>query len=115
MSALSVLGALCLAWILLAGSACAAGKRLVKVAFFPMDGYHIAGADGPPDGMDVEYLKALCDYADWSVEYVECGSWEQALQLLADKKVDLVGSAQYSAERLYLWRDCHQCGRQYCL
>lgn len=104
MSALSVLGALCLAWILLAGSACAAGKRLVKVAFFPMDGYHIAGADGTPDGMDVEYLKALCDYADWSVEYVECGSWEQALQLLADKKVDLVGSAQYSAERAKIYR-----------
>lgn len=77
----------------------AAEKRLVKVAFFPMDGYHITNVDGSLDGMDVEYLKALCEYTDWQIEYVKCGSWEEALQLLSDRKVDLVGSAQYSSER----------------
>ncbi len=77
----------------------AAERRLVRVAFFPMDGYHIVNADGSYDGMDVEYLKALCEYTDWKIEYVECDSWEEALQMLSNKQVDLVGSAQFSAER----------------
>lgn len=77
----------------------AAGKRHVKVAFFPMDGYHIINADGSYSGMDVEYLDALCDYVNWEIEYVECASWEEALRLLRDEQVDLVGSAQYSYER----------------
>ncbi|MGN0352261.1 MAG: EAL domain-containing protein [Roseburia sp.] len=64
-----------------------------------MDGYHITNADGSYGGMDVEYLKALCEYTDWEIEYVKCDSWEEALQLLKNKQVDLVGSAQYSEER----------------
>lgn len=77
----------------------AAEKRLVKVAFFPMDGYHIQNVDGSHGGMDVEYLNALCEYVNWDIEYVECDSWEKALQMLESKEVDIVGSAQYSQER----------------
>ncbi len=69
------------------------------MAFFPMDGYHIYGADGSYGGMDVEYLNGVCEYAGWNVEYVKCESWEEALKFLSEKKVDLVGSAQYSVER----------------
>lgn len=82
----------------------AAEKRLVKVAFFPMDGYHITNADGSYGGMDVEYLNALCEYTDWEIEYVKCDSWEEALQLLSNKQVDLVGSAQYSVERAEVYQ-----------
>lgn len=71
----------------------------MRVAFFPMDGYHITNQDGSLDGMDVAYLRELCDYADWEIEYVKCDSWEQALELLKLRCVDLVGSAQYSAGR----------------
>lgn len=76
-----------------------AGKRTVRVSFFPMGGYHETLPDGSFSGMDVEYLQNLCDYVNWSVEYVPCGSWDEALQMLSDKEVDLVGSAQYSKER----------------
>lgn len=76
-----------------------AEKRTVRVSFFPMDGYHETLPDGSRSGMDVEYLENLCDYVNWSVEYVPCESWDEALQMLADKEVDLVGSAQYSAQR----------------
>lgn len=82
----------------------AAEKRLVKVAFFPMDGYHITNADGSYGGMEVEYLDALCEYTDWEIEYVKCDTWEDALQLLRDKQVDLVGSAQYSEERAKIFQ-----------
>lgn len=78
-------------------------RRKVKVAFFPMDGYHIMNEDGNFGGMDVEYLDMLCHYTAWDIEYVVCDSWEDALQKLENKEIDLVGSAQYSAERAEIY------------
>lgn len=92
-------GMLCLLLTVWEGDVCAADKRLVKVAFFPMDGYHITMSDGSLSGMDVAYLDEICRYTNWEIEYVQCDDWEHALQLLRGKKVDLVGSAQYSTER----------------
>ena len=81
-----------------------AEKRTVRVSFFPMGGYHETLPDGSLSGMDVEYLENLCDYVNWSVEYVPCDSWDEALRMLSDKEVDLVGSAQYSAERAKIYQ-----------
>lgn len=100
---LSILLCLALELCLLAGMCCgivyAKEKRVVKVAFFPMGGYHEKEENGSLAGMDVEYLESLRKYADWDIEYVECASWDEALRLLSEQKVDLVGSAQYSAAR----------------
>lgn len=73
--------------------------RTVKVAFFPMAGFHTYSETDGYDGMDVAYLKALCSYTGWNIEYVDCASWDDALDKLQAKEVDLVGSAQYSPER----------------
>ncbi len=81
------------------GTVRGAEKRVVRVGFFPMDGYHEIRGDGSLAGMDVEYLEALCDYVSWDVEYVECESWDCALDMLRQEEIDLVGSAQYSRER----------------
>lgn len=86
------------------GTVRGAGKRTVRVGFFPMEGYHEIRADGSFTGMDVEYLEALCDYVSWNVEYVECESWNDALDMLRDEKIDLVGSAQYSNERAEMYQ-----------
>ncbi|MCI9187446.1 MAG: EAL domain-containing protein [Oscillospiraceae bacterium] len=89
----------CLLLEVLSGTAFAKDRRTVKVAFFPMEGYHEKKENGKYAGMDVEYLEALCRYTDWEIKFVECASWDEALQLVAQKKADLVGSAQYSAQR----------------
>lgn len=81
-----------------------AGKRTIRVSFFPMGGYHETLPDGSVSGMDVEYLENLCDYVNWTVEYVPCESWDEALHMLSDREVDLVGSAQYSKERAEVYR-----------
>ncbi len=83
--------------------ASAADKRTVKVAFFPMGGYNEYDRDGNPAGMDVEYLENLCEYVNWDIEYVACESWDKALQMVLDREVDLLGSAQYSNERAELY------------
>lgn len=90
---------LCVAAFVATGFSYARGKRTVKVAFFPMDGYHIFGDSGTYGGMDVDYLSLLSQYAEWKIEYVVCSSWDDALEKLANHKVDLVGSAQYSESR----------------
>ena len=90
---------LCVVAFIVAGSAYAREHRTVKVAFFPMDGYHIFGEGGTYGGMDVDYLNLLSRYADWKMEYVVCSSWDDALKKLVDREVDLVGSAQYSESR----------------
>lgn len=74
-------------------------SRTVKVAFFPMQGYHTYSETEGYDGVDVAYLKELCSYTGWKIEYVDCESWDDALLKLEAKEVDLVGSAQYSKER----------------
>lgn len=91
--------ALCLLAGLCSDTAYAKTKRTVKVAFFPMGGYHEKNAGGRLTGMDVEYLESLRKYANWDIEFVECTSWDEALRLVAERKIDLVGSAQYSAAR----------------
>ena len=78
--------------------------RVVRVAFFPMDGYNMTAEDGTLSGMDVDYLNALCNYADWEIEYVPCGSWDDALSMLSAQEVDLVGSAQYSVGRASIYQ-----------
>lgn len=73
--------------------------RTVRVAFFPMDGYNETLSNGERVGMDVEYLQRLCAYADWQIEYIDCKTWDEALEKLSNKEVDLVGSAQFSEQR----------------
>lgn len=91
--------AVCLTAGLCTGSAGAKERRNVKVAFFPMGGFHDKDENGNYTGMDVEYLESLRKYAYWNIEYVECASWDDALTRLTRHQVDLVGSAQFSAQR----------------
>ena len=99
--------AVCLCCFMIGSNAYATERRIVRVAFFPMDGYHTINEDGTYGGMDVEYLEIISEYTRWNIEYVLCESWNEALEKLANKEVDLVGSAQYSEERaeLYTYAD----------
>ena len=79
-------------------------KRVVRVGFFPMQGYNDIDENGKVTGMDVDYLEELCHYTGWDLEFVQCGSWDNALEKLENEEVDLVGSAQYSGERAAKYR-----------
>lgn len=86
-------------FILLPAYVRAEEARTVRVAFFPMEGYHTYSESEGYGGMDVAYLQELCVYTGWNIEYVNCDSWDDALAKLEAREVDLVGSAQYSDER----------------
>ena len=93
----------CVICLFVADDVYAVERRSVRVAFFPMDGYHIVEEDGSYGGMDVEYLNEISNYTAWDIEYVECESWSDALEKLSNKEVDFVGSAQYSEERAEIY------------
>ena len=95
----AVLTILCFICLFVGTNAYATERKVVRVAFFPMDGYHMVDADGTYTGMDVEYLNAIEHYTSWDIRYVACDSWEDALKMLKKREVDLVGSAQYSESR----------------
>ena len=84
-------------------SVSAKDARTVRVAFFPMEGFHVYSEEEGYGGMDVSYLETLCGYTGWEIEYVDCESWDDALTKLEAGEVDLVGSAQYSKEREMLF------------
>lgn len=77
--------------------------RTVRVAYFPMEGFHTYSQKDGYGGVDADYLKELCRYTEWQVEYVQCSSWNDALAKLERKEVDLVGSAQYTQERAEIY------------
>lgn len=97
------LAVVCFVCLIIGGNIYATERKTVKIAFFPMDGYHIVNEDGSYGGMDVEYLDVIRQYISWDFEYVVCDSWEDALEKLEKKEVDLVGSAQYSVERAEIY------------
>ena len=69
-----------------------------------MQGYNDIDENGKVTGMDVEYLEEVCRYTHWELEYVQCGSWDDALRKLENREVDLVGSAQYTGKRAAKYR-----------
>lgn len=98
-----ILSVICFVCLIVGCNIYATERKTIKVAFFPMDGYHTINEDGSFGGMDVEYLNAIKHYASWDIEYVICDSWEDALNKLEKQEVDLVGSAQYSAQRAEIY------------
>lgn len=93
-----ILGAVILPW-----KVCAREPRTVRIGFFPMEGFHTYTETHGYDGLDIAYLERLCVYTGWQIECVECDSWDDALQKLQEREVDLVGSAQYSAGRAEIY------------
>ncbi len=77
----------------------AAEQPPVRVGFFPMPGFHEYDTSGAPAGYDVDYLHRIASYTDRTFRYIRLESWDEALTALAEKRIDLVGSAQLNAER----------------
>lgn len=81
----------------------AASSTTVRIGFFPMSGFHHYDAAGRPSGYDVEYLEKIRERTRWRYEYIRLESWDEALELLREGKIDLVGSAQWNARRAELY------------
>ncbi|WP_181995492.1 diguanylate cyclase [Clostridium sp. AM58-1XD] len=73
--------------------------QTVKIGFFPMPGFQEYDEYGHPCGYNVDYLEKIAALTGWEYEYVRLSSWDEALAALEEGRIDLVGSAQMTAER----------------
>src|SRR5574344_420727 len=79
-----------------------AERRVVRVGFFPFDGYHMVDSKGERSGYGYDYLQRLNTFAGWKYEYVgyeENKSWSDMLLMLSSGQIDMVTSATKTAER----------------
>ena len=75
--------------------------QTVRVGYFAFDGYHMLGADGERSGYGYELLQRLAGYTDWRYEYVGYdSSWSDMQLMLESGEIDLLTSAQKTADRL---------------
>lgn len=79
-----------------------AERSVVRVGFFPYDGYHMMSDSGERTGYGYEYLQRMLVFANWHYEYVgyeDNKSWNDMIAMLADGRIDLLTSATKSSER----------------
>lgn len=76
-----------------------AAAKTVRVAYFDLEDYYKKNTDGSIHSYDAAYLSMIAEYTDLHFEYVDCGTWDRALQMLKNHEVDLVGTMQWTQER----------------
>lgn len=82
---------------------CSAQKQqddsIIKVAYFNMGNYYSVEPGGNIVSYDNDALDKISSYPGLKFEYVDCGTWSNALKMLEEHQVDLVGTAQWSRQR----------------
>ena len=83
-------------------------KQIVRVAYFDMGNYYEEISDGSVQSYDTEALNKIANYSNLQFEYVNCGTWANALAMLKRHEVDLVGTMQWTDEREQEYEFCLQ-------
>lgn len=83
------------------GPACFAStgeNTTLRVGYMDYSGFIEAQTDGSYSGYGAEYLAKISEYTGYRYEYVY-GEWPDLLEMLKNRELDLVCTAQYTAER----------------
>lgn len=76
-------------------------REVIKVGFFAFDGYHMIDEDGERRGYGYDFLRLISRYLDVDYEYVGYeNSWDDMTDMLRSGEIDMVTSAQVTADRL---------------
>lgn len=92
-----------------------AETETVRVGYFDYEGFLELESNGNYYGYGYEYLDEISSYTGWKYEFIY-GTWEECLERLADGKIDLLCTAQYSEEREKLYDYCkYEVGTEYAM
>jgi signal transduction histidine kinase/DNA-binding response OmpR family regulator len=72
--------------------------KTLRVGYLGYKGFIAPNEDGIFEGYGVEYLNEIARYTDFTYEYVYC-SWNDSLEMLLQKEIDLVCTAKFTIER----------------
>ena len=73
-------------------------NKTVRVGYFPYSNFQEVSSGGHKQGAGYEYLQKISYITGWKYEYVY-GSFKECLDMLADGKIDILGSVSYTPER----------------
>lgn len=71
----------------------------MRVAYYEDGDFMSVNGDGQYCGYNIEYLDEIGRYANWTYEYVDYPSWEQAYAALEAGDVDILPAVYKTAER----------------
>lgn len=72
--------------------------KTIRVGYMDYAGFIEQKQDGTYVGYGADYLKEICNYTGWEIEYV-FDTWDQCLKKLERGEIDLLCTAQYTEER----------------
>ena len=73
-------------------------NKTVRVGYFPYANFQEGGFGEHKQGAGYEYLQKISYITGWRYEYVYA-SFKECLDMLADGKIDILGSVSYTLER----------------
>lgn len=74
--------------------------RIVRIGYYPFDGFHMYDKNGKRFGYGYDYLQKLRDYTNWKFEFSDPRhEWPEMLDMLRTNKVDLVAGVSKNKER----------------
>lgn len=73
--------------------------QVIRVGIFDLNGFQKFEKSGDVSGYNIEYLNRVREETGWKLEYVQASSWENALQMLENKEIDLLAPGQRTVER----------------
>jgi len=88
--------------------------RVVRVGVYQMPGFMESDSFGNPIGYNVEYLTRIAAHTGWEYEYVEVDNFIEAVDLLRERKIDLLAPVQINKNWLPQLEYCaHSFGTAY--
>lgn len=66
-------------------------KRLIKVGYVDNYGTVIEPIVENQEGYGYDYFKEISKYTGWEYEFIKCDTWQQALEMLQNEQIDLLG------------------------
>lgn len=83
-------------------------REVIKVGYYNIDNYYYVDEDDNLISLDVDYLNKISEYTNYSFVYVDCKTWENALNMLSNHEIDLLGTMQRSLEREQKYAICEK-------
>lgn len=81
-------------------------KEVVRVGYFDLGEYYKADTEGNVTSYDADFLSEISHYTNYTFEYVECSTWNNALDMLNAHKIDLIGTMQWTVDREQKYEIC---------
>ncbi|MDD4371171.1 MAG: ATP-binding protein [Anaerostipes sp.] len=78
---------------------CEAAQQIVKVGYFDLGSYYQKKGNKLVKSYDKAYLEEIGKYTGMKFEFVDCGTWDQAINMLEAHEIDLLGTMQWTRER----------------